>query len=665
MTAEHGNDTCAQIALPLPVDKTFTYAVPDPLRGHVAPGARVVVPFGRRRLTGYVLALGGAAPAGLRLRPLERLVDETPLLTPALLDLAQWMSAYYVHPVGEVLRAILPAALRGRGRPAAAAPAAPFPGDADRPALTAAQEEACRAVTAAARSGAGRFLLYGVTGSGKTEVYLRCIEDVIERGGGAIVLIPEIALVPQTTARFRSRFGDRVAVIHSRLSGPRRAAIWRDARDGRCRVVIGARSAAFVPLKDLRLIVIDEEQDASFKQQEKPHYGALAVAEFRARREGAVLLSGSATPSLESWSAAAGGGAVLLTLPDRPAAGRMPPVEIVDMRRRRGGLSDELLDALERAVSAGHQAIVLINRRGYANCVQCAGCGWSASCGNCSISLTWHARERRLVCHYCGWRQEQPQRCPACRGVRLVHPGRGTQRVETELTNLLPGVRVARMDLDTTAGVAGHERVLGAFARGEADILLGTQMVAKGHHYPNVTVVGVIAADAGLNFPDFRSAERTYQLLSQAAGRTGRGAGGGKVYVQTYTPGHYIFRYLVGHDFPGFAAAELVLRGELAYPPLGRLILLTVASPTAAGALEAGERVAAALADTGLVPSRDLLGPVPALIARLRGKHRVQILVRGDHGAREKSALVGAARAAAAAARGADVQWNVDPLEIF
>lgn len=664
MSAAHFEYPCAQVALPLPVDRLFTYDIPGPLREIVKPGARVVVPFGRRRLTGYVLAVDGDRPAGVALRPIAALVDEEPLLTPALLDLARWMSDWYVHPVGEVLRAVLPAALKGRGRPAPAVQAG-FPEDAERPDLNHAQDVALSAVTQAVHEGGGRLLLYGVTGSGKTEVYLRCIEDVLAAGGSVIVLIPEIGLVPQATARFRRRFGDLVAVLHSRLSGPRRATIWRDAREGRVRVVIGARSAVFVPLRDLRLIVVDEEQDSSFKQQEKPHYNALEVAAERARREGAVLLSGSATPSLESWSAAASGEARLLELPERPGAGRMPPVEVIDMRGRRPGISDELLDALARAVSEGHQGIVLINRRGWANRVQCAKCGWTARCRNCSIALTWHARERRLLCHYCGWNEERPPVCPECGGVKFVQPGRGTQKAETELANLLPGARVLRMDLDTTTGVTGHERVLGAFARGEADILLGTQMVAKGHHYPNVTVVGIISADAGLNFPDFRAAERTYQLLSQAAGRTGRGEAGGAVYVQTYAPDHYLFPHLVGHDFPGFASRELRLRSELRYPPAGRLMLVTVSAASPERTREAGERAVEAMAGTGVVPGPDVLGPVPALIGRLRGRYRVQILVRGGPDTAGKRRLVEAARGAAAGFPGVDVQWDVDPLDIF
>jgi primosomal protein N' (replication factor Y) len=657
----------AEIALPVPVDGTFTYMIPEEIREAIAPGCRVMVPFGRRRMTGYVISTHSDPPGGMKIRNISALVDDQPLITASLLDLAAWMSGYYAHSMGEVLRAVLPAALKGRGRIAASAAGdSMFPEDEHRPALTAGQQEAFEAVRASIGRGEfARYLVYGVTGSGKTEVYLRCIEEVLAAGGRAIVLIPEISLVPQTTARFRRRFGERVAVIHSRLTGPQRASIWRDAAAGRVDVVIGARSAVFVPLRDLRMIVIDEEQDSSFKQQEKPHYGAVEVAEFRARSESAVMVTGSATPSLESWYRSQKGQIERFVLPNRPGAGRLPPVEVIDMRKKRGGISEKLLDALDVCVSAGRQAIVLINRRGFANYLQCPKCGWIGRCPNCSISLTWHSSGRRLVCHYCGYSGGTPEKCPECGSYGFVRLGGGTQKIESDLANLLPGVRILRMDLDTTAGKSGHSDILEKFASGGADILLGTQMVAKGHHYPNVTVVGVLSADAGLNFPDFRAAERTFQLLSQAAGRTGRGGEGGKVYIQTYTPEHFIFDYIVRHDYPGFAGRELASREQFAYPPAGRLILLTVSARTRDTAMKGGESVAGAAAASGTVEESGILGPVPAMIERLRGMYRVQVLVRADIGPDGKKALVGACREALSGMRGAALQWDVDPLDIF
>ncbi|MCK4550069.1 MAG: primosomal protein N', partial [Candidatus Krumholzibacteria bacterium] len=541
-----------------------------------------MVPFGRRRMTGYVISTHSDTPEGFKLKEISELSDTEPMITPALLELAGWMAEYYVHSLGEVLRAILPASLKGKGRKKPAVTSdSMFPEDEHRPRLTAEQKKAFTAITGSIVSTEfARYLVFGVTGSGKTEVYLRCIEEALAAGGRAIVLIPEISLVPQTTARFRRRFGERVAVIHSRLTGPQRASIWRDAAAGRVDVVIGARSAVFVPLKDLRVIVVDEEQDSSFKQQEKPHYSAIDVAEFRARTENAVMVTGSATPSLESWHKSSSGRVKGFILPDRPGAGELPPVEIIDMRKKRRGISEPLLDALDGCVSAGRQAIVLINRRGFASYLQCPKCGWIGSCPNCSISLTWHSRGGRLACHYCGFSSGTPEKCPECGSYGFVRLGGGTQKVESDLVNLLPGVKILRMDLDTTTGKSGHSDILEKFASGGGDILLGTQMVAKGHPYPNVTVVGVLSADAGLNFPDFRAAERTFQLLSQAAGRTGRGAEGGKVYIQTYTPEHFIFDYSVRHDFPGFAEKELESREQFAYPPAGSLILMTVSART-------------------------------------------------------------------------------------
>ncbi|HUV37642.1 MAG TPA: primosomal protein N' [Patescibacteria group bacterium] len=656
----------ADVALPVPVDKLFTYTIPDALAGRVAPGCRVLVPFGRRRMTGYVVSLRGQRPGRVKLKSIGDLVDEEPLLTPRLLELARWIASYYVHSLGEVLRTMLPAGLRGRGRfPSGDETAGKFPPEIERPILSAEQEVAFTAVTSSlGREPPARFLLHGITGSGKTEVYLRCIDTVLAAGGSALVLIPEIALIPQTTARFRRRFGRDVAVLHSRLTGAQRLSIWEGAASGAIRIVIGARSAIFVPLQRLGIIVVDEEQDTSYKQEEKPHYHAVTVAEERAAREGAVLLLGSATPSLESYERSRRGEITRLELGSRPFEGRMPPVEIIDMRGREGIVSDELLDGLEACIGRGEQAIVLINRRGHANFVQCTSCGWIDRCPNCSISLTYHSRGHRLVCHYCGYEKGPMEACPQCRAYKLVHRGTGTQRVEMELQNLLPGARVVRMDLDTTAGKRGHLAVLEIFSRGDANVLLGTQMVAKGHHYPNVTLVGVILADSGLSFPDFRAAERTFQLLYQAAGRTGRGGKGGHVIVQTYMPGHYLFGHLFAYDFNGFAAQELGLRNELGYPPVGRLILFTVTSGAAASAIKGGDEVHRTLEKLFASDTVGILGPVPALVERVRGRYRVQVLVRGVVDARLRRKIIQTARQAVSGLARTDIQWDVDPLTL-
>lgn len=591
-------------------------------------------------------------------------VDDESLLGADLLKLARWMADYYVHPVGEVLRTMLPAGVRGRGRLSPDdGTDGKFPHEPEYPELNKEQSAAFEAVTGAVHDGkCGKFLLHGVTGSGKTEVYLRCIDEALEMGKSALVLIPEIALIPQTTSRFRRRFGVRVAVLHSRLTGAQRHAIWKGAAGGEYRVVIGARSAVFVPLSRLGIIVVDEEQDQSFKQEEKPHYNAVRVAEIRARNEGAVLLLGSATPSLEAYELARKGEIKYLKLRSRPVVGRMPRVQIVDMRKIEGVFSDELLEALEGCITRREQAIILINRRGHANFVQCRKCGWIDRCRNCSISLTYHSRGHRLTCHYCGYERNPPDSCPECGAYRVVHRGIGTQRVEMELMNLLPGARVTRMDLDTTAGRRGHLDILEMFSEGTVDILLGTQMVAKGHHYPNVTLVGVLLADNGLNFPDFRAAERTFQLLSQAAGRTGRGEKGGRVIVQTYSPDHYMYGHLAEHDFDGFAMKEMALRHELGYPPVGGLVLFTISSSSAESAYRSADRISGAIEDVSEPKRYEVLGPTQALIERLRGKYRVQVMVKGRLGLRDKRRMVEAARRSAQESKGTSVQWNVDPF---
>jgi primosomal protein N' (replication factor Y) len=508
------------------------------------------------------------------------------------------------------------------------------------------------------------FLLHGITGSGKTEVYLRCIDEAHRKGKSALVLIPEIALIPQTTARFRRRFGSGVAVLHSRLTGPQRCTIWTKAARGKVKVVIGARSAVFVPLKDLGIIVVDEEQDGSYKQEEKPHYNAVDVARFRAENEGAVLLLGSATLSLETYESSKKNAVTYLKLRSRPVIDRLPEVKIVDMREREGVFSEELLGSLEACIGRGEQAIVLLNRRGHASFIQCKKCGWIERCPYCSISLTYHSRGHRLVCHYCGFRASPPDTCRNCSAYKIAHRGIGTQRVEMELGNLLPGVRVARMDLDTTRGKRGHLKVLERFARGHADILLGTQMVAKGHHYPNVTVVGVVSADWGMNFPDFRAAERTFRLLFQAAGRAGRGEKEGTVIVQTLAPDHYLFQYLIDGDFEGFAERELEFRGELRYPPSEHLMLFTVSSGNLERAREAAESAAESLNDLFAQAGFDVLGPTPALIAKLRGRCRFQVLVKGSPDERRKKSAVAAVLAGLARFKNVDVQWDVDPMNM-
>jgi primosomal protein N' (replication factor Y) (superfamily II helicase) len=534
------------------------------------------------------------------------------------------------------------------------------------------QKQALTLVTDALHSREFRpVLLYGVTGSGKTEVYLRAARHVVEEGGGCIVLVPEIGLLPQATARYRRAFGDLVAIIHSRLTGPERFDIWERIERGEHRVVVGPRSAVFSPVRDLRLIVVDEEQDESYKQDDKPRYHARSVALVRGKMEKLTVVLGSATPSAESLRWAREGKYALARLPKRVAGGVLPEIEIVDMREpdaRGAVLSPRLSEHIEETLRADRQAIVFLNKRGHARTVQCLACGWVAMCKNCDVSLTFHRVDGRLKCHLCGYSRAVPASCDACNGRLLRYSGIGTQRVELELKSMFPGVGVLRMDADTTSGKDGHRRILEEFSTRQYPILLGTQMVTKGHHFPGVGLVGVVSAEEGLNFPDFRSPERTFQQLTQVAGRAGRADGAGRVVIQTYTPDHSVFRHLCAHDYDAFIAEELELRRRLGYPPFARIVLASCSS-TNAELLSAfmenwAGRLRESLAGRGVA----VLGPSPPLVPRVKNRFREQILLKGPVSQAHKDETLDAFRRLAENRRGAsgiELRWDVDPESFF
>jgi primosomal protein N' (replication factor Y) len=513
-------------------------------------------------------------------------------------------------------------------------------------------------------------LIYGVTGSGKTEVYLRAARAALERDGGCIVLVPEIGLLPQATARYRRAFGDLVAIIHSRLTGPERFDIWERIERGEHRVVVGPRSAIFSPVRNLRLVIVDEEQDESYKQDDKPRYHARSVAMVRGREEKLAVVLGSATPSAESVRLAREERYRLLRLPDRVGGGALPEIEIVDMRAddARGRVfSPRLVERLDETIRAGRQAIVFLNKRGHARYVQCGACGWLAMCVNCDITLTFHRVDERLKCHLCGYEKNVPTRCETCNSRLLNYTGVGTQRVELDLKSLFPGVGVLRMDADTTSGKEGHRKILEEFSTGQYPILLGTQMVTKGHHFPGVALVGVVSAEEGLNFPDFRSAERTFQQLTQVAGRSGRSGVGGVV-IQTYSPDHAVFQHLVTHDYDGFMAGELEVRKELQYPPYVRMVLASCSGTDATvlnGLMETwAAHTRALLAGRGIA----VLGPTPPLIPRVKNRFREHMLLKGPIRQADKDAVLAAFQGLAEKRRGAraiDLRWDVDPESFF
>jgi primosomal protein N' (replication factor Y) len=506
------------------------------------------------------------------------------------------------------------------------------------PPLTAAQAAAVCAICAALdRGGPAAFLLHGVTGSGKTEVYLAAVAAARARGRRAIVLVPEIALTPQAVDRFRDRFPGAVAVSHSGLTAAERYRQWCAVRAGRAAVVVGARSALFLPQPDPGLIVIDEEHEPSFKQHDPaPRYHARDAALKLAALTGAVVVLGSATPDVVSYHRAARGRYTLLRLPDRVTGSALPTVSVVDLAAElragnRSIFSRALDEALAATLRAGEQAILYLNRRGSASFVLCRDCGHVPRCGGCLVPLTYHAGAERLRCHHCNRRRRVPERCPRCNGVRIRYLGLGTQRVEEEVRRRYPTARVLRWDRDTARTAAGHAALLAAFAGREADVLVGTQMIAKGLDLPGVTLVGIVSADVALNLPDFRAGERAFQLLTQVAGRAGRGDRPGRVIIQTYAPHHYAICAAALHDYEALYRAEIALRGRAGYPPFGRLARLVYAHTNAGQAEAEARRLARELlgerARRG-VPGVQVIGPAPALHARLRGRWRWQIMLR-------------------------------------
>jgi primosomal protein N' (replication factor Y) len=727
------------VAVPVPLRRTFTYRVPEGLRAGLTAGSRVAVPFGARKLAGFVLGALEQPPEGARLKDVAGVLDAQPLFTPELMRFLKEAADYYLHPLGEVLRAAAPALpseamnelrrhgflQRGEALPgtriatrkvlvvrlsqAAAAselrlgksqralvqllsergeitldelrrhlgnprgvvralqakgllttserevPADRFFADevqlASAPEPNVAQAAAIAAIMPRLGQG-GAFLLHGITGSGKTEVYLRVIAEARARGLGALMLVPEIALTPQLVSRFRARFGDSIAVLHSELGERERNDAWRALRAGRVDLAIGARSALFAPVQNLGVIVVDEEHDGSFKQEDGFRYHARDMALLRAHRASAVCVLGSATPSLESWQLAQRGKLSLLTLAERATPQSLPPVEIVDLARHRSGpsrhrmLSAPLHRAIEACLAAEEQAILFLNRRGFSPSVRCNACGELLQCPACSISLTAHKGARVLRCHYCDYSTPHTGACILCGSPHLMELGLGTEQLEQALSEVFPQARVARLDRDTASG-EGVEAVLDRLRQREVDILVGTQMVTKGHDVPGVTLVGVILADQSLAFPDFRAAERTFQLLAQVAGRAGRGSRPGRVVLQTFMPEVPAVHFAKTHDYLGFCARELQDRRELLWPPFTRVVAVRID----AGAQAQAERTADMLAR--FARSRpevrddrvEVLGPSEAPIARIRGRHRHRFMLRSaDRRALRAVAVAVAAR---------------------
>jgi primosomal protein N' (replication factor Y) (superfamily II helicase) len=784
-----------EVALPVPLRSTFTYAVPDSLQNEDLVGRRVLVPFRNRAMVGVGLSVSDRAPAIARVKEISELLDPIAALPPKLIELGHWISRYYLAPIGETFRAMLPPEIElrhdreywltdsgrayfeelaagaentdvetseleflgrfvGTGEKTNAIQSAAvrrLPGGEaaaerfvrrgylaardmvhrrktrshkivawnpakEEPAANAA-EEAVREVLTATRGPlplalltkkaqvsravihrlekqgrvltweepltveedswdtdfapptnilnaeqklalaeiwrwlvAGKFaagLLHGVTGSGKTEVYLGAIEAAISRGKTAIVLVPEIALTLWVGRLVRARFGETVAVLHSGLPDVERAREWWRVRHGQASIVVGTRSAVFAPLENLGLIIVDEEQETSYKQEETPRYNGRDVAVYRARLEGAVALLGSATPSLETYHNARSGKYQLLELTSRVENRPLADVRVVDLREefrqqhKAAPVSESLRAAIALRLEEKTQAMVLINRRGYSWSLLCRSCGAFVQCENCSIALTYHKSRQRLECHYCGYAIRPPKKCPKCNGEYMYFVGDGAERVEEYLREKFPSARIARLDRDTVRTKREYQQVLGAFADGELDILVGTQMVAKGHDFQRVTLVGVVAADLALGRPDFRAAERTFQLLTQVAGRAGRGELAGEVLVETYYPEHYAIQLAVQQDYVSFYEKEAHFRRMLHYPPFTALASVLVRDRKIENAIRWSRALAGYFApfeNRGV----KILGPAAAPLARLRKDYRFQFVLKSPKRSALSLALSGA-----------------------
>ncbi len=618
--------------------RPYTYEVAD----DVDKGAVLAIRFGNARLRGVVVSVAAEPPAGVDPVAAERVVETLP---PSLVDLALWLADYYGSTPARALALVAPRQRARRGERRTVAATAALAAEPAPARLSTSQERALARIEALLASGGGSVLLAGATGSGKTEVYIRACEAALRAGRGAIVLVPEIALTPQTLGRFQARFGGRVALLHSGLSEAER----RDEREriaaGEASVVVGARSAVFAPLRSLGVLCVDEEHDASYKQDADPRYDARTVAAKRAALERAVAVFGSATPRPESWHRLE-----RLELGGRIAR-PLPPVRVVDLRREAGyPLSAPLLAELGRLAEDGGKAILLLNRRGVAPALHCRACGATRRCPNCDVAFTLHG-DRTLRCHHCDAQEPAGETCPVCGSAELARIGAGTQRLERELERQVPELERIRLDADAAAKPRQVRDALERFARAERAVLLGTQMVAKGHHFAGVQLAAVVDADTGLGLPDFRAEERTFQLLTQLAGRSGRD-GPGLVLVQTFQPESRAVRHAARHDVAGFLAGELERRRALGYPPFRHLVRILVAGPEPAPATRALDELKAAL------PEFELLGPAPLL--RLRGRYRAQLVGKTERPRALASRAAALLAAAAPAMRRAGLTAVVD-----
>ncbi|GHV84690.1 primosomal protein N' [Spirochaetia bacterium] len=650
------------IIFDIPLSQSYTYRIDE--KGEASPGKRVMAPFGRREVLGYVVDFRKVAPAGLspeKIKAVRRVVDKEAIFDQRDIDLARWMASYYLCGPGEALAAMIPS---GRRTGTYSSFSDEVEGGTNL-VLSAEQEEALEGLSQLAGKTGLFTYLYGITGSGKTEVFLRLARRVLEAGKSVIYLVPEISLTHQTAEIIGGRFGKEAATLHSGMTGSERLTEWMRIRAGEVRIVVGPRSAVFAPVLNLGLIIIDEEHDGSYKSGNTPRYHARQIAMHRASAEDALLLLGSATPSAEAWKLMNDGVIRRFNLSRRLSGGKPPEIIPVSLSKTEGCLTAELKEEIRATARMGRQTILFLNRRGFAYFYHCKNCGFELNCKRCSVSLTYHKSRNRAVCHYCGYETSPPQACPQCGSLEAGFSGFGTEFIEEEVRNTFPELRVRRADADTTGRKGSLKELLAIFKAGGIDILLGTQMVAKGLNFPGVRLVGVVFADTGLHLPDFRAAERTFSLIVQVAGRAGRYFPDGRVIVQTMRPTDPVIREACTLNVEGFYKNELLQRKALDFPPYSRLIRLTFRSKKEEKAAKAASRLAS-LVRPFLGPGDEILGPAECPIGIQNNNYRRQILLRGQTMGKIHHAAAGALQKYEAEKDPAVyIEADVDPVNLL
>jgi primosomal protein N' (replication factor Y) len=668
--------TIVKVAIPAPLHKLFDYLLPEAYADKadsLIQGIRVQVPFGRRQVLGFIVSIDDKTTVPLEsLKPITAILDDVPLLPPVLMQLIKWTSQYYHYPLGEVMETAFPARLRklksvaprkSKSTQEGSHEAILAKSEAVLPTLNEEQKQVFDAIRKGF-SQFGVFLLEGVTGSGKTEVYLQLIQQMLNQAKQVLLLVPEISLTPQMVARLQQRLGDNIVLSHSGLSDPKRLLSWQAVKTGEKFVMVGTRSAVFTPFKALGLIIIDEEHDGSFKQQEGLSYNARDVAIMRARLEKVPIVLGSATPALESVWNAAQGRYHKLSLSKRAGTAVLPAIQVMDVRKRRlhAGLSEELLALMGKHLQTNSQILLFLNRRGFASIYLCHGCGWIMMCSQCDSPLRLHHRPLRLRCHYCEQGAPVPSECPNCHQEQLFALGQGTQRLEEILASYFPGIQSIRIDADSTRGKDQLTRLLADIRKGGPGILIGTQILAKGHHFPGVSLAVIVEGDAGLFGTDFRSLEKAAQLMMQVGGRAGRGHQAGQVIIQTHHPNHPLLNQLIETGYAGFSQLALQERRKAGWPPFNYLALLRVDARRQKTGLDFLQQVKRSCI---LNPSVTLLGPVPALLAKRAGYYRSQLLLKSAERAALHEVLQSLVLVLEAMPkRGIHYRLEVDPLEI-